>query len=88
MMSDETIAQRQKGFKKLIDSFEHLSHEASRDRVESLIFLAGTSVNEDISLSYLHTSGAMETVSHVFFFQSAVNPAHDILVLSQYASDI
>jgi hypothetical protein len=63
VMEDETIAQRQKAFKKLVESFQHLASEASRDRVETLIFLAGTSVNEDSAITLLLASEAMETVS-------------------------
>lgn len=65
VLEDETIAQRQRAFKKLTDSFQHLAHEASRDRIDSLIFLAGTSVNEDASISHLQGSGHMETVSYL-----------------------
>lgn len=65
VMEDETIGQRQRAFKKLVESFQHLAQEASRDRIDSLVFLAGTSVNEDASISHLHGSGHMETVSYL-----------------------
>jgi hypothetical protein len=65
VLEDETIAQRQKAFKKLVESFQHLAHEASHDRVETFIFLAGTSVNEDSAITRLLVSEAMETVSYL-----------------------
>ncbi|KAF9466218.1 hypothetical protein BDZ94DRAFT_1306581 [Collybia nuda] len=39
----------------------YLAKEASRDRIESLVFLAGSSVNEDVNLSHLHMSEVMKT---------------------------
>ncbi|KAF9458055.1 hypothetical protein BDZ94DRAFT_1313650 [Collybia nuda] len=59
-----TLAQRQRGFKKIVDSFQHLTEEASRDRIESLVFLAGNSVNEDGNLAHLHTSDDLNDFLH------------------------
>ncbi|KAF9455604.1 hypothetical protein BDZ94DRAFT_1327481 [Collybia nuda] len=56
-----TIAQRQKAFKKLSDAYESLANKALRKRVETFIFMAGNSVNEDSNLTCLFTSEGLET---------------------------
>lgn len=62
---DTTIAQRGKAFKKLTDVQEGLVNKAARERVETFVFMAGSSVNEDSNLTFLFTSEGMEDVSQV-----------------------
>lgn len=62
---DTTIAQRQKMFKKLTDAQEGLANKAAHERVETFVFMAGSSINEDASLTFLFASEGMEEVSQV-----------------------
>lgn len=62
---DTTVAQRGKAFKKLTDAQEGLVNKAARERVETFVFMAGSSVNEDSNLTFLFTSEGMEEVGRV-----------------------
>lgn len=42
-----------------------LVNKAARERVETFVFMAGSSVNEDSNLTFLFTSEGMEDVSQV-----------------------
>lgn len=75
VMGDQTFSQRQKGFKKLSDAFANLVNEAARDRVESIVILVGNSVNEDLGLSQVHKSPAMDNVS-IIAHTSMIRPSN------------
>lgn len=62
---DTTVMQRGKAFRKLTDAQESLVNKAARERVETFVFMAGSSINEDSNLTFLFASEGMEDVSQV-----------------------